>query len=129
MSVHAAGGRSITSAARSPVTDIAAAALLTGCLCIPVLFLLMERIPATAGQPLAAEPEAAVPVAIPIPGSTVVTTDEPYSIHQIRLIATDVRVLMSYPEIQLLVATYGTHPRLERAELRIGATGCVYTTA
>jgi hypothetical protein len=96
-------------------TAVAAAAALAYAL--PLLAALHARVPGTSQRPLF-EPASSDRLAPFEIGGT-----------STRLVVQDVDALTSHPRLLLMIATFGTVPRLRDAELSFAGTACSYRTA
>jgi len=95
---------------------------------LPLAWLLEARIPATSRRPLSHPPPEARPFAVEIPELRYLRVRGGGSVHRIRLGTRNIPDLASRSAISLLVATFDTRPVLDRAEIAIAGTNCVYRT-
>lgn len=100
----------------------------TSCLIGPVLVALSQRIPNRVEQPLSDVDPSWYAEPVPISGGAYLSINGIDAVHRITLATPDVGQLASHREIGLLVATHGTYPQFERAQLVFAGTPCVYRT-
>jgi hypothetical protein len=106
-----------------------AALLSTACLIVPIGAALEQRATNRTEQPLTQQQPGWSEEAVPVRGEAYIGIDGWTSVHRIRLVTSDVGRLVGHRQISLLVATHDTYPILERAELALAGTACVYRTA
>lgn len=101
----------------------------------PLYLVLFARVPASFQAPLTADqsPDTAVPIEIP-GGTYLEMGGSRYTLNRLRLSTRNVGQLAAHAQIRLLVANYlaatsGRTVTLDRGELTVSGTECVYRTA
>jgi hypothetical protein len=109
-------------------TRAVSATLVAVAFAAPLAWLLGARIPATSRRSLSNPPPEAQSFAVEIPELRYLRVRGGGSVHRIRLSVREAREFARHSEVSLLVATYDTKPVLDRAEIAVTGTDCVFRT-
>jgi hypothetical protein len=94
----------------------------------PVAWLLATSIPATSQRPLGSHALGASSFPVEVPEIRYLHVRGGPTVHRVRFIAPKIDELTKHQQVRLLVGTYDTKPSLDRGELVVAGTDCVYRT-
>jgi hypothetical protein len=94
----------------------------------PLAWLLAVPVPAMSRRPLTHPPAVAAAFPVEIPELRYLRIRGGGSVHRVRLATRDVAAFARHAQVSLLVATYDTRASLDRAELAVTGTDCVFRT-
>ena len=95
---------------------------------IPILLLLLTRVPGTTQIAISGETPPARDYAVGIRGTAHVEMDGTFFVHRLGLRTKDVGRLTAHQQIRLAVGTYNTEPDFRDGELLFSGTECRYRT-